>query len=627
VRRTKSDLNRLVEKRPSLYRDVTGKKCRYPRHNPVFYDTGETSGDRRIATQIRELSSQLRGLLNLQTAIQLPEFLRQFGVTEAQVVERRLKSAPALARWQVMSMLRSSSAALWEHVFGTQDALEKFRIEETIKVGETGAVIAKLEMLAGHPPDVLLEAPLPEWLSNERAHAAACEKEAEIYREMGELCGQISTRRLEARSHLLFKLWRQGRKVIGFDRALISLYLVKRRLKEHAVSDDALVVATGDPASKKRLVSLFERGAEGGPAIALCSDAVSEAVNLQEASDLLHLDLPTVIRTVEQRVGRIDRMDSPHESIEVHWPRNTEEFSLRTDDRLHERLRLVEELLGSNVPLPSDTADSEPDEVISTDDLVESLGQEEHQSHWDGLQDAFGAVRGLVEGSQSLVPESVYRAVVSSRAKIISAISVVQSKTDWVFFAIAGLEGGASRWVLADGENVSADLQRIPEELRSRLSDASERELDRESVGVLEAALDQLRANEREILPRRKRRALGELEFMLQHYEKRARRQKDTVRLRVLDELGRRISSTRSDDSVDLSRIANWWLDLIRPQWKHHIQRPGRRKSFARLKDLRSALKSEELTTPDLETGLDHVVSVPAIDRRIIAAVVGVADR
>ena len=69
---------------------------------------------------------------------------------------------------------------------------------------------------------------------------------------------------------------------------------------------------------------------------------MSEGLNLQKASSVVLLDMPSVIRVAEQRVGRVDRMNSPHKSIEVWWPKDDDIFSLKADKNLSkdmERLR------------------------------------------------------------------------------------------------------------------------------------------------------------------------------------------------------------------------------------------------------------------------------------------------
>ncbi len=65
-----------------------------------------------------------------------------------------------------------------------------------------------------------------------------------------------------------------------------------------------------------------------------------------------------VVRIAEQRAGRVDRMDSPHQTIEAWWPQDAPEFALSSDEHFLERYETVESLLGSNMPLP--------DEMLST---------------------------------------------------------------------------------------------------------------------------------------------------------------------------------------------------------------------------------------------------------------------
>ena len=87
-------------------------------------------------------------------------------------------------------------------------------------------------------------------------------------------------------------------------------------------------------------------------AIALCSDAMSEGLNLQGAAVIVHLDLPTTLRVAEQRVGRVDRMDTRHDTIEAWWPRDGTAFATRANERLALRIEESNSLLGSNLPMP-----------------------------------------------------------------------------------------------------------------------------------------------------------------------------------------------------------------------------------------------------------------------------------
>ena len=127
-------------------------------------------------------------------------------------------------------------------------------------------------------------------------------------------------------------------------------------------------------------------GSESGPAIALCSDAHAQSINLPAASAVVHLDFPTVPRLAEQRVGRVDRLDSPHAEVSVYYPDDHADFALRADEKFFERHHLVAELLGANIPLPELTRrlEVEKGRVIPVEDVDEepSVG-DESVSAWD----------------------------------------------------------------------------------------------------------------------------------------------------------------------------------------------------------------------------------------------------
>src|SRR4051795_11105770 len=129
-------------------------------------------------------------------------------------------------------------------------------------------------------------------------------------------------------------------------------------------SGTRVVVATSANKSNRDTVErLFARDAHE-PAIALCSDAMNEGLNLQGASAVVHLDLPTTLRVAEQRIGRVDRMDSPHERIEAWWPDDGPEFATRSNEVLIRRTEESAELLGSNLPMPSILRSHVPDKTV-----------------------------------------------------------------------------------------------------------------------------------------------------------------------------------------------------------------------------------------------------------------------
>ncbi len=131
---------------------------------------------------------------------------------------------------------------------------------------------------------------------------------------------------------------------------------------------------------------------------------MSEGLNLQGASAIVHLDLPTTLRIAEQRVGRVDRMDSPYDVIEAWWPDDSDAFATSVNELLTARSEESAALLGSNLAIPEllnsrrraaarPRSGDAPVDVHEVAEAVENL-----QAHtWEGIHDALDPVRELVE--------------------------------------------------------------------------------------------------------------------------------------------------------------------------------------------------------------------------------------
>jgi hypothetical protein len=156
-----------------------------------------------------------------------------------------------------------------------------------------------------------------------------------------------------------------------------------------------------------------------------------EGINLQRASAIIHLDMPSVVR---QRVGRIDRMDRLHGDIESWWPRDAPEFALAADERLAARLELVGDVLDANLQLPSD--DSDP--AIVPPESIEEEMREQEARQVELLDDAFAPVRNLVDGPKALIESEVYGALRTSKARVVSSVAAVRANSPWVFLTLPG---------------------------------------------------------------------------------------------------------------------------------------------------------------------------------------------
>lgn len=625
VRRTKRVLNRLIDKEPAAYTDSRGRQCRFPSHEADTYDLNETATDRDKGARIRELAGKLKGLLFFRKPIALPRSMRQRGVTEEAFLQGRLNGASRLSDYLIMSALRSSRAALVEHLLGTKAAVEWAGLGDFRKAAKSGNVIQRLERIEGDIPGSSLSIPLPEWLSDSDAHREACEKERQIYREILRLGRSITDGREQRKAQHLLELASQYPNILAFDSRPISLAVI-RRLIDSRDPELRVLIATGDTKSDRaELLRAFHPESEDpGPIVGLCSDSVSEGVNLQRAQALVHLDMPSVVRIAEQRSGRIDRLNSPHTTIYAWWPNDAPEFALRTDDRFIERYETVDNLLGSNMPLPERMSG-----VASTYSAKDAI--EEYKTigdAWDGIEDAFSPVRTLVTGATSLIPGQTYQDYLGVRARVTSRVSLVSSATPWAFFCTTD-SSNVPRWIfLADPESEpETDLATICDALRLRLGPGVQ-DLDSASPHsdrVLSGFLNRLSLVERRLLSRRKRRALDEMGIVVEAYLESASRRQDQPAVDTLSALLRLLREPIAGTQPDWEEVAARWLDLIRPVWYEKLQGAGRTKPLL-LRDIRAeVIEAEKTLLPGIlqEFGSEFPAQRPP-DERIVACIVGV---
>ena len=351
-------------------------------------------------------------------------------------LDLRLQSSAGLARHHVLGAMRSSRAALVEHLAGTAAAVEAFSLPPSFKPQPTGNVIERLRTLAElGPPTVELECELPEWLVDADAWRRRCEDELARYEAALDQAGTLSGAREQRKASLLAELTADHPRVLAFDHHLISLFVLEQRLAELG---QTVLVAIGSAGQVRREVERRFARDSVGEAIALCSDAMNEGINLQGASAIVHLDLPTTLRVAEQRVGRVDRMDSPHDAIEVWWPDDGPAFATRANELLAKRAEESNALLGANVVLPAALRG----DVVDLDEHI-AVVEEQGQQEWDGIRDALDPVRQLVEGDEPLVPSGIYERHRLAEDRVRTHLSLVRSDVAFGFLSIAAAAHGA----------------------------------------------------------------------------------------------------------------------------------------------------------------------------------------
>lgn len=132
----------------------------------------------------------------------------------------------------------------------------------------------------------------------------------------------------------------------------------------------------GGALSRREVLERFAPAAQGvrAPSAAeridmlIATDLVSEGVNLQDASVVIHLDLPWTPARLEQRVGRAARLGSAHERVAVYamTPPASAERLIAVERRLREKLRIARGAVASaDSVLPPLAGTGPPDESAS----------------------------------------------------------------------------------------------------------------------------------------------------------------------------------------------------------------------------------------------------------------------
>ncbi len=625
VRRTKTQINEMVDRSPDDFvHQITRRVCRYPEHDARIYPTGETIEDARLADNIREQVNSLVGIAQLESEIGVPRGLRS-QYTDEQWLRFRLHSAKGLARHHVLEALRSSRAAAIEHLTGTQEAARRFDLDPSFKSTNTGDVISKLrQRLNEGPPVVRLDCDVEPWLADVEQWRVICVAEIERYERVLNLVGNMSDAREKTKVELLTRLSGEHDRVLAFDRHPVTLAMLGILLDSMDLGSTEVLLANSE-SQRRRVTDAFPPDAHAR-AGALCSDAMNEGLNLQGASCIIHLDLPTTLRVAEQRVGRVDRMDSPHDTIEAWWPQDGPSFATRAYEKLVRRARESEELLGSNLRIPDFEQQINDTNIVTVADQIQELTKSQREP-WDGIQDALEPIRQLVSGPTAIVPADVYDHYRLETSRVMARVAALGSRRPWAFFSIAAAAHGAPRWLIVDPSvpgGVTTDLHDVAARLRDLLDEnPRNREFDNDASNVLDRCLDIATVAERKLLPKRMLRALNQMENVITSWAARARKESDEESGTLWIELAS-LASPRNT-AVDPYLVAERWLEFISP-YLAQLRDATRRRRYILLGDITALLQRE---TPKYEEIAERFTDLPAaapLDERVTACILGVPE-
>jgi superfamily II DNA or RNA helicase len=628
VRRTKTQLNKLIDREPELYINRQGKQCRYPENSPKIYKTGETKEDQGIAQEINRLAGELKGMIYLQSIMKPDD---QEAKDEQYHIDLRLRAAKALSKYNIQAKMRSSKAALLEHLKGTDAALEEYKFKSG--KDKSGNVIATINKLSAALPKNQLKSVCPEWLTDINAYQQACREEINIYEQIAKLPIDLSLSRELRKISELLKLFKEHALVLAFDSTVLTLDFLGKLIRiyhpdngiEHHVVTGASTKTTIASILKK-----FDLGSTSQNVLALCSDSMSEGVNLQQASALMFLDMPSVLRIAEQRIGRIDRLDSPHTKVKVYWPMDSVEFALRSDERLIKTSFDTESLIGSNFTIPDEIMGQHLDHVIKPEEMIKAVKENKDQEYlWAGVKDAFTSVHDLYEGEDTLIDLKTYEAWKDVDVSVKVKLSIGRSDRPWIFLAVKGTKAISPRWYFVDAQKkISVELGEVCQQLRHHINSTEHWEMKwSETVQhELDNYIKLLLDNEINMLPSKRKRAIEVAKFILDKQFKLA--EKDLPRRKLIKQVLEMFEPriVNEEYNIDYYHFSQQWLDIFTPILaEKKRQQKKKDKKVLSLLDLRKD-KSVELTNELLQKIVNDAPLIVNMWSRVASCIIGLPE-
>jgi hypothetical protein len=155
----------------------------------------------------------------------------------------------------------------------------------------------------------------------------------------------------------------------------------------------------------------------------LATDLLSEGVNLHNAKSVVHLDVPWTAARLEQRVGRLSRIGSPHGEIQVYGfaPPNAVEAQERLVARLRAKWSAAQRRFGSSALLSQDELFHTPDADTSASSAAEAL--RELMQQWSRASFNAASDRPLVSCLRCRTAAPIALALVCTPEPVLVALS------------------------------------------------------------------------------------------------------------------------------------------------------------------------------------------------------------
>jgi len=256
--------------------------------------------------------------------------------------------------WSALALLRSlasSPAAAASTLRSRSASADTESWEEADEVGRR-MVLDQEDVESGEPADVTPGSDPGDELTPEQATRRRL---LELARQADRLAGDADAKLVKA-ARLIKDIVNDGYNPIVFCRFIPTAEYVARELRARLGSKVAVTAVTGLLPPEERELRVRQL-AESSPRVLVCTDCLSEGINLQQYFNaVFHYDLSWNPTRHEQRDGRVDRYGQASPTVRslVYYGTDNQIDGLVLDVLLRKH-KAIRSSLGISVPVPADT--------------------------------------------------------------------------------------------------------------------------------------------------------------------------------------------------------------------------------------------------------------------------------
>jgi superfamily II DNA or RNA helicase len=432
----------------------------YMEADTPFPDREETEATYKLSPDYKKLFDRV-----LEYA---RELVRDAKDTSKNQFHQRVKWWSALALLRSMASSPAAAAATLRNRAATAEAET---VEEADEIGRR-TILDLMEDEAAEGTDV---APGSDLGAEEEESVGSHRRLLEMARAADALGGEKDNK-LNKAIALVSDLIKDGYRPIVFCRFIPTAEYVAEELRKKLPKSVEIVSVTGILPPTEREARVLQL-AESEKRVLVCTDCLSEGINLQEHFDaVLHYDLSWNPTRHEQREGRVDRFGQPTKIVRVltYYGLDNQIDGVVLDVLLRKH-RTIRSSLGISVPVPVDT--EQVVEAIFEGLLLRSKasaldaylpGFEEYMKptredlygKWDAVTEREKRSRTLF-AQESIKVEEVSRELQAAQAAVGSGVDVQSFTRSALQMTGASLQGKTP---------LSIDLSETPQGLRDLLS-------------------------------------------------------------------------------------------------------------------------------------------------------------